>query len=242
MSLDAQKSESVPAFKCSIHSHTLLTHKLHNVVIKKPQGFKYHAGQYIKLYLNDGSYRLYSIANAPHHHYIELHIQEPTHDNFLKSFLQTLQHDQVLFISDPMGKLIFSSSIAQPTISAAGGYAFAPFKAILEDLHMKKAVNAPIYLYWGLSKTSDIYHYEELKKIKATASWLKIQIILSNPDDAWKGKVGNLVDFIFADFNNLENFTMYVCGSINMVKDTYCQALQNNLLQSNFYSDYDLSS
>jgi CDP-4-dehydro-6-deoxyglucose reductase len=242
MSLDAQQLESVPSYKCSILSHTFLTHKLHNIRISKPKDFVYQAGQYIKLYLNDGTYRLYSIANAPHQPHIELHIQEPNHDNFLKSFLHTLTIDQDLFISDAMGKLVLPSHIEHPTLLIAGGYAFAPFKAILEDLYIKKDVNSPVYLYWGLSKTSDIYHYDELKKIKNSTNWFDFQIILSNPEDGWEGKIGNLASFIFSDFNNLEDFTLYVCGSMNMVEDIYHKALQNNLTQSNFYSDYDLKS
>ena len=242
MSFETQKSESGPFFKCSILSHTLLTHKLHSIVISNPEYFTYKAGQYIKLYLDDGTFRLYSIANAPNLHYLELHIQEPNHDNFLKNFLLTLKINQTLFISNSMGKLVCSPNINHPTLLIAGGYAFAPLKAIIENLYMKEDVNFPVYLYWGISTILDVYYHKELKKIKEDVDWFNYQLILSHYDNQWKGDIGKLGDFIFRDFNNLEDFNMYVCGSKTMVKDIYDKALQNNLMPSHFYSDYDLEA
>jgi NAD(P)H-flavin reductase len=240
MSFQTQQSESVPTFKCSILSITLLTHKLYNIIISKPKNFTYQAGQYIKLYLDDDTFRLYSIANAPNPHYLELHIQEPNHDNYLKEFLLTLKLNQTLFISDSMGKLVCPPTVTHPILLIAAGYAFAPLKAILENLYMKRDVNFPVYLYWGLSTILDIYHQKELQKIKNDANWFNYQIILSHYDDQWSGKTGNLADFIFRDFDNLEDYNMYVCGSKDIVKDIYDQALQNNLTHSHFYCDYNL--
>lgn len=240
MSLDAQKVEKEPSFQCSILSHTLLTHRLHNIVLSKPEGFDYIAGQYLKLYFNDGTYRLYSIANAPHYPYIELHIQEPAQDNLLKSFLQTLAIGQNLIISESKGQLARPPALKNPMILIAGGSAFAPFKAIIEDLHKKNEVNFPISLFWGLQTSKDIYYLEELKHLYSETDWFHYQIILDNAIEFWEGKVGNLVDCIFSEVNTLEDVTVHVCGSFPMVQNIFYRALQCNLDKSHFFSDYDL--
>jgi CDP-4-dehydro-6-deoxyglucose reductase, E3 len=242
MSLEAHQIEREESFKCSVLSHTLLTHRLHNIVISKPEGFIYQAGQYLKLYLNDGTYRLYSIANAPHDSHIELHIQEPVQDNFIKSFLKTLAPGQDVFISDSRGQLARPSILTNPMILIAGGSAFAPFKAIIEDLDKKSNVDFPVKLFWGLQEFKDIYYLEELERIKRDTDWFNYQIILNNTTESWEGKVGNLTDFIFSDVDTLENVTMHVGGSFTMVKDMFYHALQCNLPQSHFYSDYDLKT
>lgn len=240
MASTVQKLENIVHFECTILSHTLLTRTLHKVVITKPKLFEYRSGQYIKIYLNDNTYRLYSIANTPHHPYLELHIQEPSHSNYIKNFLRTLKIYDKIFISDPMGSLVYPPKINQATLFVAGGYAFAPFKAILESLCIEGGVNFPLHLYWGISNISDVYYQKELQNIKNDLDLFDYQIILSHFNRKWKGKTGPFVDSIFCDFSNLSHYNIYVCGSLEMVTTIYHKALQNHLIPSNFYSDYNL--
>ena len=242
MASAVQHLESNLRFDCMVLSHTLLTHTLHKILITKPKLFEYRAGQYIKIYLNDGTHRLYSIANTPHHPYIELHIQEPSQDNYVKNFLRTLKINENIFISDSMGNLVYPPKIKQTTLFVAGGYAFAPFKAIIESLCIEGEVEFPIFLYWGISNILDAYYQKELKKIKNDLEWFDFKVILSNFSNKWKGESRNLLDVIFYDYNNLERYNMYVCGSMSMVSTIYHKAVQHKLLPSNFYSDYDLKT
>jgi len=242
MASAVQHLESDLRFECMVLSHTLLTRTLHKILITKPKLFEYKAGNYIKIYLKDNTYRLYSIANTPHHPYIELHIQEPSQDNYIKNFLRTLKTNENIFISDSMGNLVYPPKINQATLFVAGGYAFAPFKAIIESLCIEGGVTFPIFLYWGISNISDAYYQNELQKIKRDVEWFDFKVILSKSATKWKGDSGNLLDFIFYDDNNLDRHNMYVCGSMSMVSTIYHKALRHNLLPSNFYSDYDLTT
>ncbi len=206
-----------------------------------PENFVFQAGQHVKLFFDDGSFKLYSIAKAPGHNTLEFHIQEPINECMLKEFLLSIHERSYILISESMGKCTSPNSVHNPTLLIAGGCGFAHSLSIIQDISQKESVDYPVHLYWGVDKLSDLYYQEYLTDLQFNTDWFKFEIILGNPINSWKGRVGLVTDYVFKDYQNLQNFCLFASGPTAMIETAYRKAISNKLNPMRFNSDHNIS-
>jgi len=224
-----------------IIQHVSLTSRIHKILLNKPINFKHCAGQYIKLYIENGSYKFFSIANAPHSEQIELHIQSPYLISDPNPFLSNLLACNRIRISKSLGNCILPKVLKRAIIFIAGGCGFAQIKSLLEDLSMRANVIFPVYLYWGVQSYSDAYYLKELRDLMRNNHWFHCDIILNSSSNNEKYvRIGYPTDFVFKDFPDLSNFDLYVSGPEIMVKTAYHLANKHRVCLEHFYTDCDI--
>lgn len=226
-------------FKCIIKEHDLLTPRLHRIILSKPKFFKHKAGQYLKLYLDEVNYRLYSIASAPHEDFIELHILEPNYNSKINSFLLKKVNEQ-LVISNGIGNTIDVTNLRGNLLLVAGGCGFAPIKSIIENIQNNKKNTPNIFLLWNIQSHDDSYYLDQLETIKIYNRWFNYSILFSNEEkESTKDKYSFLRCYLLRFFLDLKDYHIYVSGAKSMVREVYYHAINCGINKNNFYCDYE---
>lgn len=122
--------------------------------------FSYRAGQYIELVFNGLEPRPYSIANAPGHGYLEIHIKDNKHGGTSSHAVNGLRAGERVAINGPFGSCVYTPS-EKGLLLIAGGMGIAPMMAIAEDA-IARGHKSFIRLYWGTKSTDDVYLDKEI--------------------------------------------------------------------------------
>jgi len=206
------------------------------LVLRSPPTNKldYLAGQYVEL-TYQGVTRPYSIANAQNTEgKIELHIRKVETGKMSERLFAGVRENTLMRLRGPCGTFFLRES-ESPIIFLATGTGYAPIKAIVEEL-LAKNDSRPVYLYWGARYQADLYC--ELPK-KWSNNYKNIHYIpvLSRLSEHWAGDVGYVQDVALAQHHNVNEYSMYACGSPLMIDDAKNKFIHSGLNLKNFYSD-----
>lgn len=194
--------------------------------------FKFLPGQYIDLSCQ-GVTRSYSIASLLSTDYsFDLHIRLFENGQF-SHLLRNIQLNQVMQLSGPKGSFFIRQS-KKPILLLASGTGFAPIHAMVENLIAQKD-EREIYIYWRLKNSSSLYMVNPFK----TKEFHNIKFIpyVITTDSKWCGRFGELYDILSADFNSLERFVVYACGSAGFIHKAKKSCFSLHLNESDFYTD-----
>lgn len=220
-------------------SKVITLEKSNNVAIVKlqlpfSQKFNYYAGQYIDILL-EHQVRSYSIANFHHtNNQIELHVRYYQGGIFSKYVWEQLTLGTIIRFKGPLGSFKINHS-SQSILLVCTGTGFAPIKSILEQMIAESELKT-IHLYWGNYTVEDFYLLDQLKNYVDN---LNLKIKLCIPDLQVTGFAQGLVtQLIKNDFHNLNEYQVYACGNINMIRDLYQISIKElGLPKENFFSD-----
>lgn len=222
---------------CRIDSIKLFNQNVIQIILRLPpnSNFRYIPGQYIDLIL-EGTRRSYSIANAPRKDgKLELHIKK-FEDGFMSKYLfNEAKENDLLRLEGPLGTFSYREDNSEDIALIATGTGIAPIKAILESFDTKK-IKKNIYVIWGAKYSKDLY-----LNLKSTNVKLKFVAALSQEkiNDCFNGYVQ---DALLNLGLNLDNTTVYACGSETMIKSASELLIDNGLHFKRFYSDAFVSS
>lgn len=184
---------------------------------------EFKAGQYINIVLDDGQRRAFSFANPPQHNdHIELHVRRIPHGRFTGHVFNAMKVGDTLQFEGPMGEFTLRDS-ASPILFVAGATGFAPVKSIVEDA-FARGVTRPMWLYWGVRQRSDLYALALAEQWQREHGNFHFVPVLSHEENAppgepaWTGRRGLVHEAMLADFADLRDFEVYVCGSVKMVE------------------------
>jgi NAD(P)H-flavin reductase/ferredoxin len=199
---------------------------------------RFRAGQHIKLYLDDGESRNYSLANAPKSSDVaELHVRRLPDGRFSDKKIGMLERDMKLDIELPYGLFFLSDHNEAPALLLATGTGFAPLKSIIDDL-IQRRIQKPVHLFWGGRYEADIYQMAVVERWMKQLPWFSFTPVLTQPDAAWTGAKGRIQDAVFAQYQDLSQHEVYACGSPAMISAVRALLIQNlGLAESKFYSD-----
>lgn len=195
--------------------------------------FDYLPGQYVDLNFK-GVKRSYSIANAKRESKeLELHIRKVPNGQMSELIFGELKDNQLMRIEGPKGTFFLRDS-TKPLILLAGGTGVAPVKAIVEEL-IKNEDSREVYIYWGMP-SSEGFYLESLDTIAKEKSNIHYIPVLSGNGD-WNGRKGFVHQAVCEDFNSLEQYDVYACGSPLMIDTARNDFSEKGLPLDNFYSD-----
>jgi NAD(P)H-flavin reductase len=217
------------------------------VELRFPIGLRapFQAGQYLRVLLEDGDSRLYSLANAPRHNdSAQLHVRWEPGGRFSERVVGSLRIGDRLMVELPFGEftLDLENPARRPLILIATGTGFAPLKSMLG---YKAAVRdqRPVDLYWGVREPAELYLAPLIARWQARHDWLRFRPVLSRPPRDWDGLTGWVQDAVVAEHPELGGYDVYACGSEAMT--TGAQALlteQAGLPEAQFHADAFLAS
>lgn len=215
------------------------------VVISIPseRSVAFSAGQYINIVLDDGQRRAFSFANPPHENkLVDLHVRRIPGGRFTSHVFSGMQVGDVVNFEGPLGGFTLREG-SRPILFVAGATGFAPVKSIVEDA-FHRGVKRPMRLYWGVRRRADLYLLELAQQWERERSNFKVVPVLSHaaPEDAWQGRTGLVHQAILADFPNLSQHELYICGSVKMVETAVPAFLASGLDEDVCFSDAFLPS
>ncbi len=198
----------------------------------------FNAGQYINILLDDGQRRAFSFANPPQvRDHIELHVRRIPGGRFTGHVFTQMKVGDTLRFEGPLGDFSLRES-RSPILFVAGATGFAPIKSIVEDA-LARGVTRPMWLYWGVRRRADLYASALAEQWQREHANFHFVPVLSEPDpaDGWSGRTGLVHEAMLADFADLSEHEVYVCGSVRMVEAAVPAFLAQGLGEGFCFSD-----
>jgi NAD(P)H-flavin reductase/ferredoxin len=199
----------------------------------------YEAGQYVEIVLDDGARRAYSFTGpSGSTALIELQVRRMPGGRFTGMVFESLRVGDPLRVEGPFGSFVLHEPSGKPLIFVAGATGFAPVKSLLEQSFVL-GIERPLYLYWGVRHRRDFYLFDLPQRWAREHPNFHFVPVLSEPqaEDRWEGRTGLVHEAILADFPDLAGFSVYACGSVNMVNAARPAMLAQGLAGDACFSD-----
>ena len=201
------------------------------------------AGPYVAVQLDDGTKRSYSIANAPHESdRLQLHIRLVKGGKFTSHVFDGMKVGDVLQVEGPLGSFFLREESDKPIIFMSGGCGFGSIKGMVEHA-FNIGLNRPMTLYWGARVPADLYS-DLPEKWQREHSNFKFIPILSEPgpEHDWHGRTGLVHEAILQDYQELDSYQIYACGSPLMVEAGRAPFMAKGLPEDQYFSDAFLAT
>ena len=238
-------TDVVEQMTCHVCGLERITHDVIVLSVQLPEDrkFKFQAGQYIDLELENGVRRSYSIANAQHtlkgKGILELHIRLVSGGKFTTHVFNDMKVGDALKLKGPLGTFLLSDESQAPVIFLVSGTGFAPVKAIIEHMQHRD-IQRKAVLYWGVRKEEDLYLQGWLKQQLKQMPHLSYVPVVSDalPEDGWQGRTGFVHQAVMQDIPNLQAYEVYACGTPAMVDAAQKDFIEKcQLPEQAFFSD-----
>lgn len=178
----------------------------------------FQPGQYMKILLDDGSHRSFSMASAPNGNEVDFHVRRIAGGRFTAGQLPQLQRGDRLDVEVPLGSFNLRKEDYRPLLMVATGTGIAPIKSMLESL-MDDPDCPPVWLYWGMRSADDLYLDAQIREWGERLYDFQYVPVLSRGDASWPGRRGYVHEAVAADIGDLSEHAIYLCGSPNMIRD-----------------------
>ena len=196
------------------------------------------AGQYVAVQLDDGTKRSYSIANPPHEtEHLQLHIRLVEGGRFTGHVFNGMKEGDVLQVEGPYGSFSLREEDDKPIIFMSGGCGFGAIKGMMEHA-FEVGLDRSMTLYWGAKSPVDLYS-DLPEKWQREHDNFKFIPVLSEPkpEYGWQGRTGLVHEAILQDYERLNDYQVYACGSPGMVEASRAPFMAKGLPEDQYFSD-----
>jgi CDP-4-dehydro-6-deoxyglucose reductase, E3 len=237
--------EPAPAGLCEPQRCTALVQDLRwftpdvaNLRLELPghEFFSYLPGQHMNVHLGDGTHRSFSMASLPRANRVDFHVRRISGGQFTQGRLTTLRPGDSLDVELPLGNFRYHAEDYRPILMVATGTGLAPLKSMLESL-MDDPDCPPVWLYWGGRDEPALYLGEEIGRWAPRLYEFQYVPVLSRAKAEWQGRRGHVQDAVLADFDDLSEHSIYLCGSPAMISDAKQAFLARGADLPHIYSD-----
>lgn len=197
---------------------------------------QYRPGQYMNVLLEDGTHRSFSMASAPSGQRVDFHVRRIPGGRFTDTGLGRLAPGDRLHVEIPLGTFRYHAEDYRPLVMVATGTGLAPIKSMLESL-MDDDDCPPVALYWGMRTQADLYLADAIRGWGERLYEFQFVPVLSRPDAGWPGRTGHVQDAVAADFGDLSEHALYLCGSPAMIAQAKSRFLQLGASADHLYVD-----
>ncbi|ATI43722.1 FAD-binding oxidoreductase [Cognatishimia sp. D5M38] len=203
----------------------------------------FRAGQYLRVVMEDGDSRNYSMANPPQKNDgIELHIRHVPGGKFSEQVLSKLDKGQFLTVELPYGEFCLSDNDDMNAVLLATGTGFAPIKSLIEN-QIALGAERPLKLYWGVNTEADLYMADVAARWAAAHPWISFTPVISSPSDGWDGRTGFVHRAVLEDIPDMSNVEVYACGAPVMIDAARSEfEAEAGLAKDRFFSDAFVAS
>ena len=203
-----------------------------------PEGtpLDYRAGQYLNVLLEDEAPRSFSMATGPARGLLELHVRRLAGGLFTDHRLARLRPGDRLEVELPLGTFVYRERDYRPLLMVATGTGIAPIRSILESL-MDDPDCPPVDLYWGMRSEVDLYLDAEIRSWEGRFEDFRYVPVLSRGGPSWPGRRGYVQDAVAADFDDLSEHAIYLCGSPAMIADAKAAFIGQGASAAHLYAE-----
>lgn len=196
----------------------------------------YLPGQYMNVVLPDGTTRSFSMAAIPRGNRLDFQIRQIEGGSFTQGMLQRMRAGDKLEVDLPLGGFFLHAEDERPLLMVATGTGIAPIKAILESL-MDHPDCPPVSLYWGGRTAADLFLLDQIRTWGKRLFEFNFVPVLSRADAAWEGRRGYVQEAVAADFDDLAEHAIYLCGSPAMISEAKLNFIDRGASVEHIYSE-----
>lgn len=197
-----------------------LTPELLILRLSRPAGFRYAAGQHVKLRVG-GVQRTYSLVSAPHEPQLEFFIELTPH-GAMSTVLRDLPEGAQVELGQPKGALRLSPRPKHLLLATVTG--IAPFVSLLREA-FHSGSQPEVHILHGASFQDEFGYAGELAEMSRSHPGLRYTPVVSRPGEprnaGWQGEQGRLPALLEAYLarHGLRpaDTTLYACGQPQMV-------------------------
>ncbi|MFG0753853.1 anthranilate 1,2-dioxygenase electron transfer component AntC [Pseudomonas sp. TYF_14] len=220
---------------CKIEKISAGTAILHIDASSAGLDLDYLPGQYARIHVpGTDDWRSYSFASASGSNVLQFLVRllpDGVMSNYLRD--RCTVGDQIEFEA-PLGTF-YLRQIDRPLIMIAGGTGLSAFLGMLDSIAAKRAETPPIELFYGVRHAADICEVERLESFAASIPGFSFQVIVSDPEPTWTGKIGYISGHL--DTNKVRDYAhdIYICGPPPMVESIKAWQVEHDLNTSSLY-------
>ncbi len=193
-----------------------LSPSVQGLSLELPAEFSFVAGQWLHVHVQTPSglqKRAYSIASGPADRPVELAVTNVP-EGVVSPLLCALHEGSALRVDGPHGFFTRDDPTA-PALFVGTGTGLSPLRSMLTEI-LADPDHPPVTLLFGVRTQADILWRDQLE------SWtrdphFKLEITLSRPDAAWKGRVGYVQNHVAELARDLAEPHVFVCGLSPMI-------------------------
>lgn len=193
------------------------TPDIKSIRFKKPQGFRYLAGQYMFITLGDGPDRMtkhFTLSSSPTEDFLEITKRLTGHP--FSNALASLNSGDKVSIEGPHGVFTFQGEYYKVGM-LSGGIGIAPLRSMIK-YSLDQKLNANITLLYSNSRESDIAFKDELEGVQSENPDIKVIETITRPGPDWKGVTGRIdAEMIKKFMPDYIERTFYTSGPQKMV-------------------------
>ncbi|GFS02066.1 NAD(P)H-flavin reductase [Elysia marginata] len=192
--------------------------------------------------MDETTRRAFSIANIQDgSNRLELHIGGAKQSQYLADILGYLHNayhqGQRLLIDAPHGCAWLRENSERPLLLIAGGTGFSYIQSILR-YSLNHYPERDVYLYWGGCYQEHLYFDDEVTALSQEYEHLTYIPVVEKASAGWFGKIGQVINVVYDNFQSLEDMDIYLCGSRDMVCGArYCFVRYRKAVISRVISD-----
>jgi CDP-4-dehydro-6-deoxyglucose reductase/3-phenylpropionate/trans-cinnamate dioxygenase ferredoxin reductase subunit len=208
------------------------------LTLRFPAGVRarFRAGQYLKVLLDDGHERCFSMANPPHSNDgVELHVRYREGGRFAEAVFERLKPGDPVQLRLPQGDFWLRET-DKPIVFVAGGTGFAPVQSMVEDM-LRRQVRRPARIYFGGRRPELLYRDALARQWTARRPDFVYVPVVSQPAQGWTGRTGRLPEAVLQDLPTLAGHEVYACGAPEMVSAAREAFVRHGLAPEDFYCD-----
>ena len=105
----------------------------------------------------------------------------------------------------------------RPLILIAGGTGFSYVRSILLTA-LARNPNRDITIYWGGREEKHLYDLSELEALSVNHPNLRIEPVVEQPEEGWRGRSGTVLTAVLQDHGTLAGHDIYIAGRFEMAK------------------------
>ena len=210
---------------CKVTSVDAITDTVYRVRLVPEAAFSFRAGQYLMVVMDERDKRPFSMASTPsEQEFIELHIGASELNLYAMAVMDRILQDREILVDIPHGDAWLREEDDRPLILIAGGTGFSYVRSILLTA-LARNPDRDITIYWGGREDKHLYDLPELKALALKHPKLRVEPVVEQPHDEWRGRSGTVLTAVMQDFETLSGHDIYIAGRFEMAKiarDLFC--------------------
>ena len=214
---------------CKVTSVDVITDTVYRVRLEPKAPFSFRAGQYLMVVMDERDKRPFSMASTPDEQkFIELHIGASELNLYAMAVMDRILKEQEIEVDMPHGEAWLREDSSRPIVLIAGGTGFSYVRSILLTA-LAQDPNRDITIYWGGREEKHLYDLSELEALSVTHPNLRIEPVVEQPEEGWRGRTGTVLTAVLQDYGTLAEHDIYIAGRFEMAKiarDLFCNERQ----------------
>ncbi len=232
--------QQLPRFPVRVDAIERLADEIIQLTLKLPDwvDFKFIAGQYIDVMLENGERRSFSIGNASQQtNEIVLYVKRVESGFFTNYVFEHLTLGTIWEIEAPLGNFVLDEDSSRPILMLATSTGVAPLYSMLTSLEWQ-SFSRKISLYWGVRFAERLFIKNELEELANRQALFAFTPVLSRAEDDWQGAKGYAHEVAVHGIANLNDYDIYISGNPKMVNSAVAACQNAGADSSRLFLDY----